>query len=1056
VWTPKRILLLTGGGFLFVSLYVFYAFFLGGIDGLPPLPEACLPDPTHKPPDTPPPPPPINPTEKKLRLAFGDECEEARRDIKIEMKAKGLVLSCNEFKIEDDGRVRLTPFSIAVFKDKGDGSFPEINTVRCKEAYLRFEQPIVAITDMGSHRIVGAEFRGDIKASNNRRTPLKSDDLEAQIPKGPVFFDDQENIIWTDDFVKLLDTQTQPQPTAIKAKGLELHLTKDTPAAKPAGHGGAKGTVSTTITGVERIILRSNVEMDLWVDVRSGFPGGGPEKPGRPEAAPAAPVEKSKVIIKTVGPFNYDLQKDFAEFESPPPGSNQGEGLAPGQVLVLREHIQGKARLYDQVVCDLLELQFRRKQAPASKGARDAGSSDREIDHARATARPGHEVILTMDGENLDAHGDEMLYYSPTPDKGPQTILRGQHMWAVKDAHKISAPELHLIGADARGEGQRGFAKGPGQIDLLDRNNGAKVHQYHALWKDHLVVTKDREGERVFDLLTFTGDAAFIDDEHHQDMRGDRLQVWLEPPPRQEETAGPTAKKQTTAAGAPRQRPYKVEAVDHVVVRSGELNVRECEHLTVRFKDGPAQQVLPDTLPPSADAEPGLPLAKGTDKARTGPPPPSGRAGTDGPAADAKAPPERKPIHLRARRVDAQVLRAGSKNELQEVFTEGSVHVHQDGTKPEDKGIDIQGEMLNLVRFPQGDVLVVFGDSRGPAQLQLGELFLAGPKVTINQRDNMAEVEGVGAMHLPSNTGLDGSPAKKPGSRLTVHWTKDMLFDGSHADFRGGVVAYQEDASLRCQTMQVTLDKVVSFKEGQKGGQGAKVEKLVCDHKVYVADTTRDDKGELLRYQRLVAVELTADNPLGRTDAIGPGKVFLLQQGTPEANGSIKPAAASQKQELTLTRVDYQGHMSSLLENKTRITTFLDNVEVFHLPANNPDVAISRDQVPKGGLYMKCERLKIASRPLPDGKTGQLMTADKSVTFRTPEFYGRCPVLKYDQPQEIVIFEGTVTNPVVLYKLRPGNLPGEPERMTGQRILYNRKTGAFHMEKGNLIEGLTR
>jgi hypothetical protein len=1025
-------------------LYVCYGYFLGGIDGLPPLDARYLPGPGG---DPPPPPPKtgISNAEKKLLIAFGDDCQEFRRLIKIEIKARGLVLSCNEFKIEDDGRVKLSPFSIAVFKERGEGAFPEINTVRCKEAILRFDQPIASITEMGNHRIVGAEFRQDIKASNNRHTPLKSDDLEARVPKGPVFFDDEEKLIWTDDFVKLLDTQTQPQPTEIKAKGLELHLTKETALAKTpatghaAAHGGGKGT---SINGVERIILHSNVEMDLWVDGKSGMLGGSSEKPAAPAAAPEAPAEKAKVIIKTEGPFNYDLRKDFAQFESPPAGNRPGDGIAPGQVLVLREHPRGKEPpLYDQVVCDLLELQFRRKPVSDPKAARDGTSSDREIDHAHATARAGHEVTLSMDTENLDAHGDEMLYYSPTPGKGPQTILRGKNMWALKDAHKITAAELHLIGADAKGEGQQGFAKGPGQIDLLDRNNGAKVHQYHAVWKDMLVVTKDREGERLFDLLTFTGQAAFIDDEHHQDMRADKLQVWLEPPPRQEEAAGPKEKKQTTAASAPRQRPHKVQAFDHVTVRSPELNIREAEHLTVRFKDGPAQ-TLPTVLPATADAGPAPPGNKGAEKA-------------DGPSPEKKAPPERKPIDLRARRVDAQVLRAGSKNELQEVFTEGSVHVHQDGSKPEDKGIDIQGEMLNLVRFPQGDVLVVFGDSRGPAQLQLGELFLVGPKVTINQRDNMAEVEGVGAMHLPSNTALDGGPAKKPGSRLTVHWTKDMLFNGKDADFHGGVVAYQEDASLRCLTMQVTLDKVVSFKEGQKGGQGAKVERLVCDRKVYVADTTRDDKGDLLRYQRLVSVELTTDNQQGRTTATGPGKVFLLQPGTPDASmGAVKPAAVTQKQEMTLTRVDYQGRMFSNLQDKTRVTKFYDNVEVFHQPATNPDVPVSRDQIPKGGMYLKCDRLTIFSKPMADGKTGQYMRAEQNLSFRTPEFYGRALVLKYDQPQEIIIFEGDATNPVMLYKLRPG-IP-EPERIMGRRILYNRKTGAFQGGSVTEIQGTSR
>src|SRR5262249_18060333 len=153
--------------------------------------------------------------------------------------------------------------------------------------------------------------------------------------------------------------------------------------------------------------------------------------------------------------------------------------------------------------------------------------------------------------------------------------------------------------------------------------------------------------------------------------------------------------------------------------------------------------------------------------------------------------------------------------------------VHQDGNTPEDKGVDIKGETLNLVRHAAGDTLVVFGGTM-PGELYLGELFLAGPKVTINQKDNTAEVQGVGAMNMPSNTTFEGVKPARPGTRLTVHWNKDMLFNGKEAFFNGGVIAYQDNASLKCQDLQVTLDKAVSFKEGQKAGQGAKVDRMIC------------------------------------------------------------------------------------------------------------------------------------------------------------------------------------------------------------------------------------
>ena len=43
MWTPKRVLILVGGFALFLVGYAIYSYFLGGIDGLPPLPPEMLP-----------------------------------------------------------------------------------------------------------------------------------------------------------------------------------------------------------------------------------------------------------------------------------------------------------------------------------------------------------------------------------------------------------------------------------------------------------------------------------------------------------------------------------------------------------------------------------------------------------------------------------------------------------------------------------------------------------------------------------------------------------------------------------------------------------------------------------------------------------------------------------------------------------------------------------------------------------------------------------------------------------------------------------------------------
>src|SRR5437868_679658 len=123
MWTPKRIVLLAVGFILFCTAYMVYGRFLGGIDGLPPLPEDyCQPatgsDDSFEPPKQ---RRPI--LESKLTQAFGQECPELQRPIKLELHARSMVLAAGQFQIEADGRrVCLSPLSVALFgKDKGDG-----------------------------------------------------------------------------------------------------------------------------------------------------------------------------------------------------------------------------------------------------------------------------------------------------------------------------------------------------------------------------------------------------------------------------------------------------------------------------------------------------------------------------------------------------------------------------------------------------------------------------------------------------------------------------------------------------------------------------------------------------------------------------------------------------------------------------------------------------------------------------------------------------------------------------------------------------------------------
>jgi hypothetical protein len=1078
-------MLLMMGFALFFTTYEVYAYFLGGIDGLPPLPECYWPS------DEPLPPLDFaagrtREEDKRLAQAFGEDCDEIKyRTIKLVLKDRGLVLATTDFTIEQDGRVKLKPFSVAIFgKERPDSHYPEINTVRANEAYLKFDRPISNQTEIGNRKIIGGELRGTIVINNNRGTAQKNDDIQLTVCGKPMFYDELKHKVWTEGAVKLLDTLSRPNPTEITAMGMQLDLTMATPAARKAG----KKPKTETISGVERVHLNQNVKMHLYVDAHSGFLGNGhgkegegevgktppsPKKPAKSAGPGKAPEgDKAHVVIDTDGPFLYDIPKDLATFDIPPRTAGNPGGLDPPQVLVFREHDPGHGlgRKYDQLVCDHLEIQFRRKPDPGPRAPRDNRSGDRDIESAHAvayvTADKDSEVVLTLDTEELEVHGQDLVYHCPTPARGPETTIKGgkdrdgkyKPLLAIKQRNVIQARELWLAGAVQKGSPQQAIAKGPGRIDLADRNSDSAKprHPFHIFWKDLLVSTKDTNRDGTFDLMTLTGDAAFKDDDHNQELHGERLQVWLWPTDHNNPPAGSAAAPaQATPAGVDtaRQRPYRLEAYEHVSALSPEMNILETEHLTVWFHDAPGNT---GELPaPAADPQAPARDRSAARPANSGGAPPEDPAGT-GTARPGTDPskPAKKPLNLRARSVVAHVLRTGPKNELQQMLTEGKVHVHQEGSTPQDKGVDIKGETLHLDRYPRGDLLVVLGNSKRLAELQLGELYLLGPKVTIDQRENTAEVKGVGVMDMPSNTTFEGGRPAKPGTRLRIHWTTGMLFNGKDADFHGGVQAEQDNSRMLCQTLQATLDRVVSLKQGQKEGQAARVEKLVCDRKVNVEERVLQD-GKLQKYSRIICQQLAVDNQQGPIIATGPGVVTLWQPGAvdntlPGPERSPRPTPASKpKEEMKRTTIEFDGRMFSNNKNSIRTAIFYDKIEVCNSPADSPESRFDKDRIPERGMFMSCEKLTVFTTPQADGKSTQTLIAEKQVFVKTPEFLARAARVTYDEAKDLVIFEAGGGALASFYKLKEAGK--EPQEFKGQKIYYRRLTKEFKLEDGGSI-----
>ena len=770
-------------------------------------------------------------------------------------------------------------------------------------------------------------------------------------------------------------------------------------------------------------------------------------------------------------------------------------------------------------------MRLRRRPLPADP--RDDNSLDQglEIEHARATG--GYkEVTLTSNSEKLYAQCNELIH-----DAGNQlTILRGQpEMEANRDGNIIYAPELEIkdhkvvdpskAGAPAKTY-QTVRSPGPGRVELVDQ----KTHKVNkAFWND-LLTSKRQEGPdfpelKGFDLLELTGAARLVDPEQGSTLQGDVLKIWLKP---HDAEPDPTARLQPANA-QPGPRPERLEVLGHVRLASAQLNVHDTSRLTVTFQDGPPT-VLPPPAPaalPSTPAKPPVqpeqqpqekPKLSGVDPPppvadkRQPVDPPSATAGTGPPPAPTDRPPgTQQKIAPPPRRMSRRGLWTSApcrwlpsscgvpartaRTSLKTLDCSGFVKVHQDPDlkKPDDKGLEITGSTLNVKCYPEGNNMDVAADDvnskQDLAELQTGNLYIIGPRISVNQVDNTAHVNGRGAM-MTETAGTVGGTKKDKPVPITIHWTDSMLFTGKSAIFHGDIQAEQTPTGtdeeptgrLTCETLTAYFDREISLKEGDKGAEPAKIKKMVCDRSVMIDDKTMEPdpktgKIRLGKFQRITGTTVVIDvfekeegeqKETNEINGSGPGLVVTIKRGgadpmaAPAPNGQPKPPPKPEaEEELKLTYVEYEKRLQA--NTKTGKAKFW-GVRLLQKPWDekallpreiNLDEEYSR--LPKGALYLTSEQLEVISQKTPQGKNRQELTATGSVYVKTNEFYAICDEMHYDEGKDQIIFRARDNNLATLAQYLHGPTSPPEKEIKGKVIIYIRGTGAMRVDGATTI-----
>jgi len=108
--------------------------------------------------------------------------------------------------------------------------------------------------------------------------------------------------------------------------------------------------------------------------------------------------------------------------------------------------------------------------------------------------------------------------------------------------------------------------------------------------------------------------------------------------------------------------------------------------------------------------------------------------------------------------------------------------------------------------------------------------------------------------------------------------------------------------------------------------------------------------------------------------------------------------------------------------------------------------------MPPGAMYIRCDTLKVRTRPNPAGGKGwQMMHAEGRAFVASPEFSGQANTVDYDEEKDTVTFDGGRGGTAILWKQ---DIKGQKaQKVQGEKIIYSRKTGNHAVEKADSIEG---
>jgi len=642
---------------------------------------------------------------------------------------------------------------------------------------------------------------------------------------------------------------------------------------------------------------------------------------------------------------------------------------------------------------------------------------------------------------------------------------------------------------------------GPGRVELFDA--ASNTTSITASWLTSMVQSKEKANDLELDLYTFTNGAKFEDLKSDFWLKGKVLKLWLAPsPPAATPDAAAKPATASGPTAPTRNQPHRLQALGDVTGHSADMDIEQSDHLNTLFRDVPPPVEPPPPAAPVAKGpvnpnqmpmavQPAQPAPTPAPKEPEKPKPPLKlRARTietwvvryPQPKPPGQPAVAAKPTPAKPGAGGTEQTSGGMKYQLDKARCEGMVSVHQDpadATKP--RGTDILGSRMLIDSTPDGNVLTVFGWDDRPGEVHNEGTSLIGPKVLIDQLHNLAIIEGRGSLVMPTSSDLSGNSLKQP-EVIVIHFRDGMKFQGAKkvADFFGKVTATQGASWVTCHTLQVMFDRPVYLSQanrpkpvpGAKPEEGPKLDVVYCYPAPEDAADSRQEKqvyfnqvdtdpitNRPVRRQQIIARELTlraqvrdasSAEPYKLLLAEGPGIVRTWQPGSKD-DGPAGPAASQPaanpmnppqetQQEMKLTIINFAGRMTGKDKGPVyKEATFLDNVEVYDVPTDNPELQIERHKLPPRVTFLSCaKQLVVWSHTKPKEPTEQHMKAIGNSYFRNDEYDGWGETIEVIG--KLVIFEGMESIPARIKSRFTGN------DQTGKKIKFDRATNHYTVE----------